>query len=485
MNRDLSQLKPHVIWKNFQALNAVPRPSKKEERIIQFMLDFGKGLNLETSQDGIGNVLIKKPATKGMENRKTVVIQNHLDMVHQKNNDTIFDFEEEGIKMYVDGDWVKADGTTLGADNGLGVATSMAILESDEIEHPAIEAIFTVDEETGMTGAKKLDQTILSGEILLNMDTEDDDELTIGCAGGVDTTVSLSYEPLKINTNTMELVVKGLKGGHSGMDINIGLGNANLMLAELLNNIVNSVSDFKLIEVEGGGLRNAIPREAKAIVGTQEVDQVQEIVKAFEETQKAKFNQTEPTLSIQIENRGESEVGAVPDDLVNKFLKALLKLPNGVYAMNAEINDLVETSSNLARISVKDGSIELLSLQRSSKEAGKREVASAYKDIFEAIGAEVVHSGDYPGWEPVAQSPIVKTMRSLYVNLYGEEPHVMACHAGLECGIIGERYPNLEMVSFGPTIKGAHSPDERASISSVQKFWKWTLETLKNIPEKD
>ena len=485
MNSNLSQLEPHLIWKNFQALNAVPRPSKKEERVIQFMLDFGKELNLETSQDAIGNVLIKKPATKGMKDRKTVIIQNHLDMVHQKNNDTIFDFEEEGIKMYVDGDWVKADGTTLGADNGLGVATSMAILESNEIEHPAIEAIFTVDEETGMTGAKQLDKTILSGEVLLNMDTEDDDELTIGCAGGVDTTVSINYEPTQVKTHAMSLTVKGLKGGHSGMDINKGLGNANLILAELIGYLESKVSDFKLIEIEGGGLRNAIPREARAVAGAKTLDQVQSLVKAFEETQKAKFSQTEPTLSIQFENLGESEVEALPDDLLSKFLDALLKLPNGVYAMNAEIDDLVETSSNLARVNVKDGTIELLSLQRSSKEAGKREVAAAYKDIFEGIGADVVHSGDYPGWEPIAQSPIVKTMRSLYVDLFGDEPHVMACHAGLECGIIGERYPHLEMVSFGPTIKGAHSPDERASISSVQKFWRWTLETLKNIPKKD
>jgi dipeptidase D len=336
-----------------------------------------------------------------------------------------------------------------------------------------------------MTGAKELDPKILTGEILLNMDTEEDDELTIGCAGGVDTTVALNYKPEISSCKTFEVVVKGLKGGHSGMDIDKGLGNANLILADLLGELEQKISDFILVEIDGGGLRNAIPREAKAIVGSDYTDQIKRIISTYEEKQKAEFSANEPNLVIQCGELGKSEVGAVPKDITVSLLRAISKIPNGVYAMSKEIDDLVETSSNLARVFVKEGSIELLSLQRSSVESGKNAVAGEFRKVFESIGAEVVHSGDYPGWEPLLGSPIVQTMKDIYIDLFKTEPKVMACHAGLECGIIGERYPNLEMVSYGPTIRGAHSPDERVSISSVQKFWNWTLQTLKNIPEKD
>lgn len=481
----IKNIQPTAIWKNFDALNAVPRPSKKEEKVIEFMLNFGKNLNLETIQDRVGNVIIKKPATPGMENRKTVVIQSHLDMVHQKNNDTVFDFETQGIEMYVDGDWVRAKGTTLGADNGLGVATAMALLESTDVEHPALEALFTIDEETGMTGALELQQGLLDGEILLNMDTEEDDELTIGCAGGVDTTVEMDYSPETKNVSLLKLKISGLNGGHSGMDIDKGLGNANLLMNQLLLELKNADADFELVEIDGGGLRNAIPRESVAVVGVKTKESAQVTIEAFGKKIKTEFAETEPNLAVSSEWLGEKETDTVPTEVVEKLLNTVQKVPNGVYAMSKDIKDLVETSSNLARVKVSKGKIELLSLQRSSVEAGKQAVSGEYRELFESIGANVIHSGDYPGWEPIVGSPIVKTMQDIYRNLFNDEPKVMACHAGLECGIIGERYPQLEMVSYGPTIRGAHSPDERASISSTQKFWKWTLETLKNIPVKE
>ncbi len=481
----IKNIQPTAIWKNFDALNAVPRPSKKEERVIEFMLNFGRSLNLETIQDEVGNVIIKKPATSGMENRKTVVVQSHLDMVHQKNNDTNFDFETQGIEMYIEGDWVKANGTTLGADNGLGVATAMALLESTDIEHPAIEALFTIDEETGMTGALELQRGLLEGEILLNMDTEEDDELTIGCAGGVDTTVKWKYSPESKSVSIMKVKVSGLNGGHSGMDIDKGLGNANLIMNQLLLELKASDSEFELIEIDGGGLRNAIPRESVARVAVKTKEEAEAAIDAFGKKIKTEFAETEPNLLISSEWIGQQDSKTVPTDIVEKLLNTIQKVPNGVYAMSKDIEDLVETSSNLARVVVLDGKIELLSLQRSSVESGKQAVSGEYRELFEGVGAEVIHSGDYPGWEPIVGSPIVKTMQDIYRNLFNEEPKVMACHAGLECGIIGERYPQLEMVSYGPTIRGAHSPDERASISSTQKFWKWTLETLKNIPVKE
>lgn len=484
MSEEVRNLEPTGVWGNFADLNAVPRPSKKEERVIEFMVNFGKSLNLDTQTDASGNVVIKKPATPGMEDRKTVILQNHLDMVHQKNNDTQFDFDRQGIEMYVDGDWVRARGTTLGADNGLGVSMAMEVLASKDFAHPAIEALFTIDEETGMTGAKELDKNILSGEILINIDTEDDDEITIGCAGGVDTTVTGVYseqEPVGGGVG-VRVTLNGLQGGHSGMDINNGLGNANKLMNRFLLQAVEE-HDFQIHDINGGGLRNAIPRESVVTGVVADQDAFQKFVSSFESVLRDEYKNVEPGLKLS----------AVPCELPNtvmvksdalKFLKAVYACPNGVYRMNPDMPDLVETSTNLARVELAGGKLTTLSLQRSSVETQKADVAAAVRCAFEQAGYEVEHSGDYPGWQPDVESDIKDIMSGLYEEMFNEKPKVMACHAGLECGIIGTRYPGLEMISFGPTIKGAHSPDERASISSLKKSRNLLLETLKRIPKK-
>ena len=479
-------LEPKELWNKFADLNEVPRPSKKEERVIRFMKEFGRKLNLETFEDEVGNVIIKKPATTGMEGRKTVVMQSHLDMVHQKNNDTDFDFDTQGIEMYVDGDWVKAKGTTLGADNGLGVATIMAILESKVIEHPAIEALFTIDEETGMTGAKGLEPGILEGEILLNLDTEEDDEIGVGCAGGIDITATRTYA--MINTeesqSAFEIVVKGLTGGHSGMDIHKGLGNANKIMNRIL---YDGFSNFELriSEIDGGGLRNAIPRESRAIIliGSKFQDRFITKMSGMIAVIKNELKTMEPGLNIEIKP-GAKPGHCMESNVQELLMKSLYSACNGVYRMSADIPDLVETSNNIARVEVKEGYIKILCLTRSSVESSKTDLANSLKCTFELMGCDVEFSGDYPGWTPNMESDILKVLKSLYLNLNnGKEPHVAACHAGLECGILGTHYPDMDMISFGPNIRGAHSPDERAQISSVQKYWKFVLEILKRIPE--
>ncbi|GIM55412.1 aminoacyl-histidine dipeptidase [Capnocytophaga cynodegmi] len=483
-NTDIKKLQPQSLWGNFADLNAVPRPSKKEEKVIAFMMDFGKKLGLETLKDEVGNVIIRKPATKGMENRKKVVLQSHLDMVHQKNNDTIFDFSTEGIKMKIEGDWVKAEGTTLGADNGIGVAAIMAILQSNDIEHPDIEALFTIDEETGMTGAMGLKGGLLNGDILLNLDTEEDDEIDIGCAGGVDVTAFREYDQEEIPQDVVayKIVVKGLQGGHSGMDIHKGFGNANKIMNRLLFDGFENFG-LRISEINGGGLRNAIPRESTAIVV---VDKVQNEAFEFEfkqltEVIKHELQITEPNLSIVLESTNLPE-NVVELGVQEGVLRSIYTAHNGVYAMSKSISDLVETSNNIARVVVKDGEIKIHCLTRSSVESAKFDLANALRSAFELSGFEVEFTGSYPGWEPDVNSSILKVLKEQYEKLFGEKPNVVACHAGLECGILGQNYPNMEMISFGPTIKGAHSPDEKVNIKSVQKFWKYLLEILKNIP---
>ncbi|MFJ1365669.1 aminoacyl-histidine dipeptidase [Capnocytophaga canimorsus] len=486
MNTDIKKLQPQSLWGNFADLNAVPRPSKKEEKVIAFMMDFGKKLGLETLKDEVGNVIIRKPATKGMENRKKVVLQSHLDMVHQKNNDTIFDFSTEGIKMKIEGDWVKAEGTTLGADNGIGVAAIMAILQSNDIEHPDIEALFTIDEETGMTGAMGLKGGLLNGDILLNLDTEEDDEIDIGCAGGVDVTAFREYDQEEIPQDVVayKIVVKGLQGGHSGMDIHKGFGNANKIMNRLLFDGFENFG-LRISEINGGGLRNAIPRESTAIVV---VDKVQNEAFEFEFNQltkviKHELQLTEPNLSIALESTNLPE-NVMELGVQEGVLRSIYTAHNGVYAMSKSISDLVETSNNIARVVVKDGEIKIHCLTRSSLESAKFDLANALRSAFELSGFEVEFTGSYPGWEPDVNSSILKVLKEQYEKLFGEKPNVVACHAGLECGILGQNYPNMEMISFGPTIKGAHSPDEKVNIKSVQKFWKYLLEILKNIPQR-
>ncbi|TPD73598.1 aminoacyl-histidine dipeptidase [Flavobacterium microcysteis] len=488
MSQEIRNLEPKALWNKFADLNAVPRPSKKEERVIAFMKDFGKKLGLETIEDEVGNVIIKKPATAGMENRKTIVMQSHLDMVHQKNNDTVFDFDTQGIEMYVDNGWVRAKGTTLGADNGLGVATIMAILESTDIPHPAIEALFTIDEETGMTGAMGLKGGLLNGEILLNLDTEEDDEIDIGCAGGIDVTATAEYDEEDTPEGSVgyAITVKGLNGGHSGMDINKGLGNANKIMNRLLFDGFDNFG-LQISEIKGGSLRNAIPREsvAKVIIAKVYdeafVFDMQEIVNEI----KTEFKTMEPNLEIVFEKLETVPTKVMPSIAQFYFVRAMYTAHNGVYRMSADFDDLVETSNNIAKVIVGEGKLSVQCLTRSSVESSKMDLANALRSAFELMGCEVEFTGSYPGWTPNAKSEILDVLTGIYEKQNGSKPNVVACHAGLECGILGTNYPEMDMISFGPTIKGAHSPDERANIASAQKYWKFVLEILKNIPSKN
>ncbi|PKB17743.1 aminoacyl-histidine dipeptidase [Flavobacterium sp. 5] len=487
MSQEIRNLEPKVVWNKFADLNAVPRPSKKEERVIEFMKDFGASLGLETFEDEIRNVIIRKPATAGMENRKALVLQGHLDMVHQKNADTVFDFDTQGIDMYVDGDWVRARGTTLGADNGLGVATIMAILESKDIPHPAIEALFTIDEETGMTGALNLKGGILKGDILLNLDTEEDDEIGIGCAGGIDVTATAEYDEEETPEGSVgySITVKGLNGGHSGMDIHKGLGNANKIMNRLLFDGFDNFG-LQISEINGGSLRNAIPREstAKVIIAAVYdeafVFDMQEIVNEI----KAEFQTTEPNLEVVFQKLDTLPAMVMPTIAQFYFVRSMYTAHNGVYRMSADFDNLVETSNNIAKVEVGGGKFSVKCLTRSSVESSKFDLANSLRSAFELMGCEVEFSGPYPGWTPNPNSEILEVLVSIYEKQNGEKPNVAACHAGLECGILGTNYPDMDMISFGPTIHGAHSPDERASISSTQKYWNFVLEILKNIPVK-
>jgi dipeptidase D len=487
MSQEIRNLEPKELWNNFANLNAVPRPSKKEERVVAFVKDFGKNLGLEVFEDEVHNIIIRKPATAGMENRKPIVLQGHLDMVHQKNADTVFDFDAQGIEMYVDGDWVRAKGTTLGADNGLGVAAIMAVLESTTLAHPAIEALFTVDEETGMTGAMNLNGGLLQGLILLNLDTEEDDEIDIGCAGGIDVTAEAEYDEEETPDYSVgyTITVKGLKGGHSGIDIHKGLGNANKIMNRLLYDGFDNFG-LQISEIQGGSLRNAIPREsvAKVIIASVYdeafVFDMQQIVSEI----KNELKTTEPDLEIVFEKLKETPATVMPSIAQYYFVRAMATAANGVHRMSADFDNLVETSNNIAKVILGKGKLSVQCLTRSSVESAKFDLANELRSAFELMGCEVEILGSYPGWTPNPQSEILEVLVPIYEKLNGEKPKVVACHAGLECGILGANYPDMDMISFGPTIHGAHSPDERASITSSQKFWKFLVEILANIPVK-
>lgn len=483
MNEVIRKLEPTAMWNNFADLNAVPRPSKKEERVIAFAKAFGEKLGLPTMVDEVGNVIIKKPATKGMEDRVTVVLQSHLDMVHQKNAATNFDFNTQGIEMIVDGDWVKANGTTLGADNGIGVASIMALLESSSIPHPAIEALFTIDEETGMTGALALKGGLLDGSIMLNLDTEDDDELTIGCAGGVDVTATGNYtQETPKNKSALKVTVKGLTGGHSGMDIHRGRGNANKLMNRLLL-LLNKDLQIEIASIDGGSLRNAIPRESVSVITVSDINTLKKQIQEFEKIVKEEYSTTDPKLMITLEDT-EIPTQVFNSDFQYKLLRSIYACPYGIYRMSPDIAGLVQTSNNLARVIVKDGTYQIQCLTRSSVDSEKLDLQFAITSAFELLGAEITAAGSYPGWAPKPSSPIVKLMSDLYKERYKEDAKVSACHAGLECGILGTNYPDMQMISFGPNIRGAHSPDETVQISSVQKYWGFLLETLVRIPKK-
>lgn len=486
MNKAIRNLEPKALWNNFSDLNAVPRGSKKEEKVIQFMVDFGNRLGLETIVDPIQNVIIKKPATKGMEDRKTVVLQSHLDMVWQKNNDTNFDFETQGIKMIIDGDWVTADGTTLGADNGLGVAAIMSIFESNDIPHPALEALFTIDEETGMTGAQGLQAGYLSGEILLNLDTEDDEEIDMGCAGGVDVTATGNYKEELVldDTISMILTVTGLNGGHSGMDIHRGFGNANKIMNRLLFETFDF--DINVVSIHGGSLRNAIPRESNVVLVVPKIKQeaFKTKIDTISKNIKKEFKTMDGGLVITLKECEKPAEKAMDTHSQITLIRAIYSAHNGVYRMSPDMDDLTETSNNLAKVLVENGKIQIDCLTRSAVESSKIDLAQGLRSSFELAGYDVNFSGSYPGWQPNVNSAILGVLTDVYSNMFDEKPSVVACHAGLECGILGTNYPDMDMISFGPTIQGAHSPDERANIASSLKFWKYLLEILENIPKR-
>jgi dipeptidase D len=479
----LQNIEPQAIWRNFCALNAIPRPSKKEEKVIAFIKAFGNHLGLETITDETGNVLIKKPATAGMQHRKTIILQSHLDMVCQKNNDTDFDFDHQGIEMYIDADWVKAKGTTLGADNGIGVASIMSVLESNSIAHPAIEALFTIDEETGMTGAFGLKPGFLSGEIMLNLDTEEDDEIDIGCAGGVDVTLQKTYPLEKIDSQLMaySITISGLQGGHSGMDIHKGLGNANIILSRFLFQAIEHGA--QLIALDGGSLRNAIPREASAQFALHHHDAFLEGFEALKTDILSEYAVLEPNIDIaNVTIAAPSKALSVAASV--QVIATLRSMYHGVMRMSPDVVDLVEASNNLAKITLNEGFFELCHLSRSSVDSSKKDVTERLSGIALLSGMQISITGAYPGWKPKPEAEIIKIMARIYEDKFGHKARIVSCHAGLECGIIGAHYPQMEMVSFGPNIRGAHSPDEKVSISSVQKFWVYLQEILSRIPLK-
>jgi dipeptidase D len=479
MNTTIAQIQPTEVWSRFTALNEVPRASKKEEAVIAFMQNFAKQLNLPYTTDEVGNVIITKPGTLGKENNAAVCLQGHLDMVHQKNNDTVFDFATQGIDMFIEGDWVKAKGTTLGADNGLGVAAIMAVLASTTIAHPPIEALFTIDEETGMTGAKGLKGGLLHATVMLNLDTEEDDELTIGCAGGVDVTGENNYKEVDSPNNMVgyEIAIKGLSGGHSGGDIHLGKGNANKLMNRLLHQLT-TITDIGVAQINGGSLRNAIPRESVAIITCDSTIDLATIINKFKGTIYDEYKYTDANITVTFNKT--SVPNKIADPLfIKQFIAACYAIPNGIYRMDSNITGLVQSSNNLSKIILQDGHYSIQNLTRSSNETEKWEVANTIKVALVNLGAAVSFGGDYPGWQPKPEAAIVKLMIDQYKSLHNNEmPKVNAVHAGLECGILGGNYPTMDMISFGPTIHGAHSPDERASISSTQKFWKYLVSVL-------
>lgn len=487
MNKeDIRQLEPKALWQHFYSLTQVPRPSGKKEPIGTFLENYGKSLGLETLRDEIGNVLVRKPATPGMENRKAVVLQAHMDMVPQKNSHVAHNFETDPIQAYIDGDWVTAKDTTLGGDNGIGVAAAMAILESKDIPHPAIEMFITVDEETGMFGAFGLQPGFLKGDILINMDSEDEGELYVGCAGGLDANISFAYREVEIPEGDVALKISltGLKGGHSGVDIHLQRANANKLMFRFLKEAVAEY-EARLASIDGGSLRNAIPREAFAVitVPAEGVDDIIDLVKEYEELFVEEYKGVEDHISLAVD-QVELPNGLLPEEIQDDLINGVTACFNGVFRFIPELPTVVETSNNLAIIKSNGSLVELKSLIRSSVESRKEELASIIESAFALAGAKVEFTGGYPGWKPNLDSPILKEMTKVYENKYGKTPKVMIIHAGLECGILGTHYPKMDMISFGPTIRYPHSPDEKVNIATVQMFWDYLKATLANIPGK-
>jgi len=487
MGEVLGHLQPTLVWNHFEELCKHPRPSKKEEKVVQYVLDFGKKHNLETSRDKFGNILIKKPATPGKENLKTVVLQGHLDMVAEKNRDVEHDFDNDPIQPYIDDGWVKAKGTTLGADNGIGVSAALAVLESNDIEHGPIEAIFTLDEETGLTGASNLKKGWLKADILLNMDSEEEGVLYIGCSGGKNTAAQFKFKPEKSNRNysAFEIKVAGLKGGHSGLEIHTGRGNAIKILTRLLFEF-SKENKIKLAKIEGGNKHNAIPREAFAVVLVPNDNEkfFKKFILKYNDTVKAELASVEPNLNVSAEKH-EMPKEVMDSGTFKDLIKALYAVPHGVIKMSADIPNLVETSNNLATIITDEKKINIVTSQRSSVASELADATNMVSSVFELAGAKLEYGDGYPGWKPDIHSEILGVVKSAYKDLYGKEPDVRAIHAGLECGIIKEKYPEMDMISFGPTMFGVHSPDERLEIAAVPKFWNLLVNILKNVPSKN
>ncbi len=479
----MKTLEPILLWDFFHKITQIPRPSKKEERIIAFIKAIGEKYKLETKMDAAGNVLISKPATVGYENKKTIILQAHVDMVCEKNSDIDFNFEKDAIQTYIEDDWVKAKGTTLGGDNGIGMAMMLALLASNDISHPALECLFTVDEETGLTGAFALQKNFLTGQTLINLDSEDDGEIFVGCAGGIDTTAKLSYTTEKSPEGyfAFSIMVKGLTGGHSGDDINKGRGNANKILNRYLWK-VNKSTDLRISKIDGGNLRNAIPREAQATVCVpySEKENVRVLLNNFIAELEIELGDVEPKMQILLESEN------MPASVIDKktsdaLLNVLYACPHGVKAMSRDMPNLVETSTNLASVKmIENQEIVITTSQRSSVESSKYNIANQVEAVLLLSGAKVTHGDGYPGWRPNLKSDVLKIAQQSYKTMFHSEPNIRAIHAGLECGLFLEKYPYLDMISIGPQMYGVHSPDERLSISSTQKCWKWLVDILRN-----
>ena len=479
-------LAPQHVWKHFYALTQIPRPSGHMEKITAFLVKFGKDLGLETFVDEVGNVIIRKPATPGMENRKGVILQAHMDMVPQKNNDTVHDFVNDPIETYIDGEWLKAKGTTLGADNGLGVAAIMAVFEAKDLKHGPLEALITTDEETGMFGAFGLKPGTVNGEILLNLDSEDEGELYIGCAGGMDVTASLEYKEVAPEEGdiAIQITVKGLRGGHSGLEINEGRANANKLLVRIVREAV-ATYEARLSSWAGGNMRNAIPREASAVVTipAENEEELMGLVSYCNELFNEEYSAVETPISVLVE-RVEMPAGQVPEAIQDNLIGAIFACQNGVTRMIPTVPDTVETSSNLAIITIGEGKAEIKILARSSCDSMKEYLTTSLECCFSMAGMKVEMTGGYSGWQPNVNSPILQAMKASYQKQFGVEPAVKVIHAGLECGIIGAIIPGLDMISFGPTMRSPHSPDERALIPTVQKFYDFLVATLEQTPMK-
>ena len=484
---DILDLKPESIWKNFHAITRVPRPSGHTDKIREFLLEFARTKGIEAYADSTGNVIMRKPATPGMENRRGIILQAHMDMVPQKNSDVVHDFERDPIETYVDGDWVKARGTTLGADNGMGMAAIMSVMEDDSLKHGPMEALITMDEETGMEGAFGLKPGELNGQILLNLDSEDEGQLFIGCAGGVDVNVDCKYKETEADADdvAVSVALKGLRGGHSGMEINSGRANANKIMVRFLRDIAQQYS-ARIIRMEGGNMRNAIPREAftDMSVPKDSVDALLQAVKDYEALLVREFGTVEDSLSFTAEVTGKVSAKTMKKKDQRAMLNAIYACHDGVLRYIPTIPDTVETSSNMSVVRIEGGRMSLQFLVRSSSETMKAYLANMIASCFELVDAEVEMSGDYSGWQPDVNSSILHSMKEEYHKLFGADPEVKVIHAGLECGIIGAAMPGLDMISFGPTLRSPHSPDERVYVPSVEKFYKFLVASIENAPLK-